>query len=79
MSVRSLKLSIRHCLTQAAGKNRKSVSQYQQPHVMKAKGLHLLEQLIPGFKHELLNSGAQEMDLIADYTFVSSCQTPAMC
>ncbi|DBA86466.1 TPA: hypothetical protein ACH3X2_005449 [Trebouxia sp. C0005] len=54
---------------EAATNRRRGVSQYKQPHVMFKKGLELMEELIPGYKQELSQAGALEIDQIRDIYF----------
>lgn len=65
---------------QAEVRKRKGVSQYQQPHLLYKKGLDLMEQMFPGYKQELSDAGALDIDQIGDLYFVSySCPSLQTC
>ncbi len=58
-------------LLQAETRRRLGVTQYKQPHVLLQKGLELIEEIFPGYKQELAQAGAQDIDLLSDMILVS--------
>ncbi len=58
-------------LLQAEARRRLGVTQYKQPHVLLQKGLELIEEIFPGYKEELAQAGAQDIDLLSDMILVS--------
>ena len=58
-------------LLQAETRRRLGVTQYKQPHVMLQKGLELIEEIFPGYKQELAQAGALDVDLLSDIIVVS--------
>ncbi|DBB05481.1 TPA: hypothetical protein ACH3X1_012440 [Trebouxia sp. C0004] len=51
---------------EAETRRRLGVTQYKQPHVLLQKGLELIEEIFPGYKQELAQAGAQDIDLLSD-------------
>ena len=58
-------------LLQAETRRRLGVTQYKQPHVLLQKGLELIEEICPGYKQELAQAGALDVDLLSDIIVVS--------
>ena len=58
-------------LLQAESRRRSGVAQYKQPHVLLQKGLELIEEIFPGYKQELAQAGALDLDLLSDIIVVS--------
>ncbi len=56
---------------QAETRRRLGVTQYKQPHVMLQRGLELIEEIFPGYKQELAQAGALDIDLLSDIIVVS--------
>lgn len=51
---------------EAETRRRSGVAQYKQPHVLLQKGLELIEEIFPGYKQELAQAGALDLDLLSD-------------
>ena len=62
-------VSHQHCFTEKP-EFRQGVPQSLHVHVLLAKGQEILEQLFPGLRNELIENGAKDTDVVADWRYL---------